>query len=80
MPSDENLSGLSFTREDWIKLKVVASILEPLYDATNYLSQSKYSTLGSTLFIYGVLIKVSLINEIYIQIYFNFVKITPDTK
>ena len=56
MPSDDKLSLTSITTNEWIKLEGVANILEPLYGATKYLSQSNYPTLGSTLFIYGVLL------------------------
>ena len=56
MSSDDKLS-LSFTTNEWTKLKGVANILEPFYGATKYLSQSNYPTLGSTWFIYGVFLK-----------------------
>ena len=40
----------------------VLNVLKPLNDATNLLSKSKFSTLGSTLVKYEVLMKVSLIS------------------
>ena len=66
VPSDDKLSLTSITNNKWMKLNSVGNILEPLYGATKYLSQSNYPALGSTLFIYGVLLKVSLLNEIQI--------------
>ena len=65
MPSDDKLSLTSIINNKWIKLNNVANILKPLYGATKYLSQSNYPTLGSTLFIYVVLLKVSFFSEIY---------------
>ena len=40
----------------------VLNVLKPLNDATNLLSKSKFSTLGSTWVKYEVLMKVSLIS------------------
>ena len=78
LPSDDSLTEIIITSQDWAKLKAVANILKPLYDATNYLSKSKYTTLGSTLPIYGSLIKVSLIkSKIFITTH-NFIQIVPD--
>ena len=66
LSSDASLKKNNIKSVEWDKIIAMANLLKPLYDATNYLSMSKYSTLGATLYTYDEIIKVSLISKIFI--------------
>ena len=66
LPSDESLKKINNTSVEWDKMITMVNLLKPLYDATNYLSMSKYSALVATLYTYDEMIKVSLISKIFI--------------
>ncbi|CAF1690006.1 unnamed protein product, partial [Adineta ricciae] len=46
----EKLSLLELTSNDWIIINELVHLLEPIYNATEYLSGSKYPTIGLALF------------------------------
>ena len=54
LPSDSNLKNIVITNGDGDMMQNVLDVLKPLNDATNLLSKSKFSTLGSTLVMYEV--------------------------
>ena len=66
LTSDNNLKNIVITNEDWDMMQNVLDVLKPLNDASNLLSKLKFSTFGSTLVMYEVLMKVSLISLIFI--------------
>ena len=67
--SDDNLTGIIITCQDWDKLKALADIFKSHYEVVNFLSKSKYPTLSTTLYLCDKLIKGSLTtSQIFITI------------